>query len=305
MDKRKFTSSPPQFIDGVMELHLQLHNAYKKALDLHNIFLGNSEQDNKTGNIYILVDFNENQDVEKIKGYFVFNHTICRFLPLEFDTALLFPVRNHGGGNIVTRSGITYGQIKEFRKERKTIIIRFSPIEFPDAPLYSTGKIEVDSILLKDRLDDIGDIVSNFSDIESLSLVDIPNIYLSRKYTIVGTQHYAPYTTTKDKYCVLFAENDNMYDVNAIKALRWIPTKKELLVEKDLGRVHYGGDVFFMLGYISKNENVELHSFMIENKCRLLFGKIEGNQIAIIGGIKMFQTNRIKYPKCLYNILIK
>lgn len=78
-----------------------------------------------------------------------------------------------------------------------------------------------------------------------------------------------------------------------------------MLADKDSGIVFQGGDCFFQLGHIARNENSDLHAFMIKYRSRILFGKIEEDNISIIGGIKMFQSNNVKYPKCLYNIPIK
>lgn len=57
-------------VDGVKELHLQLDRAYEKALKLHDELLGKSEKIVNGNSIKILVDFSENQSVEKIEGYF-------------------------------------------------------------------------------------------------------------------------------------------------------------------------------------------------------------------------------------------
>lgn len=61
-------------------------------------------------------------------------------------------------------------------------------------------------------------------------------------------------------------------------------------------------DVFFELGYISKDENAKLHEFMVENESRILFGKIKDNKITIIGGLNIFSENDFSYPLCIANI---
>ena len=103
--------------------------------------------------------------------------------------------------------------------------------------------------------------------------------------------------------CVLFAEIDNKHDRNAIKVLRWFPEKRRYNGEKSQ-HLYFKGDYFFELGYVSREENEELHKFMVEEKSRILFGEINNDKIKIIGGIKMFLTNNIKYPKSLYSIKI-
>lgn len=294
-------------VDGVKELHLQLDRAYEKALKLHDELLGKSENIVNGNSIKILVDFSENQSVEKIEGYFYIENTICRFLPIEFDTALLFPTDNHNCEDKESNPGISFAQITEYRQNKDVVSFRFIKRLDSDTPLYNIrgrNLSKSDSSLQKIK-DDIGIKFDKFSDVESLALIDIPDEFLSRKFTLVGTRYYAPYTTLDNKYCVLFAELDNEYDNNAIKVLRWIPTKKTMLADKDSGIVLQGGDCFFQLGHIARNENSDLHDFMIKYRSRILFGKIEENNISIIGGIKMFQSNNVKYPKCLYNIPIK
>ena len=296
-----------KIVDGVKELHLQLDQAYEKALKLHDELLGKSENTENRNCIKILVDFRESQCVEKIEGYFYIENTICRFLPIEFDAALLFPADNHNCEDKESNPGISFAQITEYRKNKDVITFRFMRRLDLNTPIYNiSGKsLSKSDSSLKKIKDDIGIKFSKISDIESLALLDIPDEYLSRKYTLVGTQYYAPYTTLEKKYCVLFAELDNEYDNNAIKVLRWIPTQKTMLADKDSGVVLQGGDYFFQLGHIARSENSDLHAFMTKNRSRILFGKIEDNNISIIGGIKMFQCNNVKYPKCLYNIPIK
>ena len=245
--------------------------------------------------------------MKKIEGHFYIENTICRFLPIEFDTALLFPTDNHDCEDKESNPGISFAQITEYRQNKDVVSFRFIKRLDSDTPLYNISSrilSKSDSSLQKIK-DDIGIKFDKFSDVESLAIIDIPDEFLSRKFTLVGTRYYAPYTTLDNKYCVLFAELDNEYDNNAIKVLRWIPTKKTMLADKDSDIVLQGGDYFFQLGHIARSENSELHAFMTKNRSRILFGKIEENNISIIGGIKMFQSNNVKYPKCLYNIPIK
>ena len=54
-----------KIVDGVKELHLQLNQAYEKALKLHDELLGKSENTVNGNCIKILVDFRESQCIEK------------------------------------------------------------------------------------------------------------------------------------------------------------------------------------------------------------------------------------------------
>lgn len=297
---------PAKYVDGVEKLHDQFHEECLKAMKIAKRLLGfpmpNPEK-HKT--FYIFVDFSEPQPLDRLKGYFKLRKTIMRFLPIEFDYALLFPVRNHGGGDFKTAHGITYTKIKEAIRNREKVCIVFFPIPYiEDKTLYCIGSKKMTAPLEK-ILDDVGLPYFNFSDVDFLSLIDIPNYVYSQSYTLVGKQYYAPYMTDKECHCVLFAQKDNEYDTNAIKVLRWFPVKKGIEVDQILGIQDYGGDFFFEMGYISREENSDLHDFMMRWNSRILFGKAVGNKISITGGVKQFMNNEFKYPRCLYNIKLK
>ena len=121
----------------------------------------------------------------------------------------------------------------------------------------------------------------------------------------MGKQYYAPYSTDKESYCVLYAEKDNEHDCNAIKVLRWFPVSRQCALDAGFFEEVNWGDVFYELGYISRHENAELHSFMLSNKSPLLFAKKLGDKISIIGGAKIFFSNDFSYPACLLKIPVK
>lgn len=300
----------PLYVDGVVKLHAQLHDEYLKAIKLANKILGipmPSKERIETFSIF--VDFSTTHPENRLKGYFMNRYTILRFLPIEFDYALLFPVHNHGGGEFKSGHGITYSEIREAINNRELVRIVFRAIQsIEEKKLYTVNSLSPKNITFgsfEKRLDDIGMPYFNFGDIDFLSVVDVPEEMRSGQYTLVGKQFYAPYTTDKECDCVLFAQLDNEYDVNAIKVLRWFPAKKGIEVDQLLGFQEDGGDLFFELGYISKGENADLHDYMVGNNSRLLFGKTVGNKISITGGVKQFMNNEFKYPRCLYNIKLK
>lgn len=299
----------PIYVDGVVKLHGMLHEEYLKAIKLANKLIGVPLSDKERLETFsIFVDFSENHPEGRLKGYFMNKFTILRFLPIEFDYALLFPVHNHGWGEFKEAHGITYSELKEAFSDRKTVRIVFRAIPMiQDKILYSvdfwTSKKMTFGPLEK-RLDDIGMPYIEFKDIDSLSLIEIPNEICLKQYTLVGKEHYTPYATDNDCDCILFAQLDNEYDGNAIKILRWFPAKKGIEVDQLLGMAEDGGDIFFEMGYISRFENSELHNFMVENSSRLLFGKAKDGKVIVTGGIKDFLHNDLKYPRCLYNIKI-
>lgn len=207
-------------------------------------------------------------------------------------------------GRLPTRSGITYDKILKSKRNQDVVLFNFMRIEYEDSPLYSTSMMTDFLSRYADKIDDVGQLYFP-TDLTDLSVIDIPKAYTERSYTLVGKIYSSPYVTEGEAYCVLFAQFDNEYDSNAIKVLRWFPVQKGIEAEQMMGLEPDGGDVFFELGHISRQENSKLHSFMVENHSRLLFGKKEGNSIILLGGVKMFKSNDLKYPRCLYNIALK
>lgn len=301
---------PPKFVDGIEKLHAQLHQEYLKAMQIAKKLLGFSEPSPFEPETFrIFVDFTEPQPSNSLKGYFLSGNKIMRFLPLEFDYALLFPVNNHGYGDFRTAHGITYAEIQEAISKKKLIRLVFRSIpEIENKILYSVDfwiSRKYPTVPVEKLLDDVGQPFYNFSDIDYLSLIDVPSELSSRNYSLVGKQDYAPYTTNKECHCVLFAQIDNEYDTNAIKVLRWFPVKKGIEVDQLLGIQKDGGDLFFEMGYISREENADLHDFMMNSNSRILFGIAVDSKISITGGVKQFMDNEFKYPRCLYNIKLK
>lgn len=304
MNKRDLPPFPPLYVDGVEKLHMQLYESYKKAIHISNLTIGIPiPQQEEIFSIF--VDTSEEQPVNKLNGYFMFSNIIHRFLPVTFDIALLFPVSNHGTGNINCLKGISYKEIMEWKGSRKLVRISFGVIHDETDKIFHRilpAVMDAQSPYLVNKIDDIGLPVYNFPDISCIKIIDIPNKFIERTYTLVGQQYYAPYTKGKESYCVLFAELDNKYDNKAIKVLRWLPVKKKAEIDQLLGLAPNGGDIFFEMGYVSRQENADLHTFMTDNNSRLLFAKCNAGQITILGGVKIFQDNDFKYPKCLYNI---
>lgn len=143
--------------------------------------------------------------------------------------------------------------------------------------------------------DELGELINIYDYVDTIRCVDIP--FVGNTYNLVGVNYHAEKTAKNRIECILLAETNNQYDDNAIKILRWFPKLKNC-DSKNLS------DHFFDLGYISRNENSELHKFMIENDSRVLFGHIENSIITIDGGINMFLNSEISFPKPLLNIEI-
>ncbi len=305
-----------EYVDGVKLLHAQFAKAALEAFNYASKYLqlppAELKRDPKERIYKVFFDFKsgESQLEHSLAGHFVFGKYICRFLPIKMDYALAFPVRDHSGWDEAdNRKGLILGQLEDLILKKGTVIFYFAPKKDSrvNYPLYKAYlKTSKDSLTpLFKATDDLGNIVASFPDIEFLKLLDLPSEFTDREYSLVGKQFYAPYSTDKEAYCVLYAQLDNQYDTNAIQVLRWLPEKKGTEGDQLLGIAPNGGDVFFELGHISRTENADLHSFMVENESRLLFGKIADNKIKIMGGVKFFQTNDLKYPRCLYHIEVK
>lgn len=308
--------SNPEFVDGVLELHEQLNSTFESAASIAaktgiiSVDEAKSIVDRKRFQIF--VNPNEPQPENGFRGYFKFKNLICRFLDISLDYALLFPIRDHRwSATDVCSGGITYSEIQELIKNREPFIIQFIRIE---EIRLGSGKQIPESIHLYRailgkktfsdlRIDEVGNPYYEFLDINQLDVADFP-AEINHEYTLTGKNFYAPLTTDNTCYCVLFAQLDNEYDDKAIKVLRWFPAKKGCEADQLLGIESDGGDIFFEMGYISRHENATLHSFMVEHNSRLLFGTKTGDKITIDGGIKIFQTNDLKYPVCLYKIKI-
>ena len=81
--------------------------------------------------------------------------------------------------------------------------------------------------------------------------------------------------------------------------------QKESELKKIIDSENYVGDYFFELGYVSRQESSSLHSFMVENNSRILFGKCKDGRIAITGGINFLIDSEYNLPFCLSNLTIE
>ena len=84
--------------------------------------------------------------------------------------------------------------------------------------------------------------------------------------------------------------------------LRWFPITRQEWDDNVLLENIDSSDIFYELGHISRQENQELHNFMVSNNTRLLFAKAKEDKISIIGGVKIFFENDYNYPVSLFKI---
>ena len=295
------------YVDGVVKLHELLSSASQEAYEIAKKCIPNlSDRFERSKVVNVFVDFSKEQPDNALKGYFVFDNILFRFLTITLDYALLFPVNDHAAFDNIKNKGYTFSDIEKMKRDRTPLCFSFGylPADQGTPKLFRRIHTVQSSFSPIPISDEIGCPFTTFKDIEELRLIDIPQRFSSIQYTMVGKQHYAPYSTNKESYCVLYAMKDNEYDDNAIKVLRWFPVTRQSALDATFEDVNWG-DVFFELGYISRQENAELHSFMLSNHSPLLFGKRVNDKISVIGGLKIFFTNDFNYPACLFKIPVK
>ena len=185
MDKRDLGYFSPVYVDGIEKLHRQLYESYEKAIELSSRMIGTSKPKTNIEQFHIFVDCNEEQPENMLKGYFMFNGIIHRFLPITFDMALIFPVHNHGGGKFETLKGVTYNDIREWKDKRLLVRLSFGVERDDDnKPFHRIllGVINLQSTGLWNKIDDIGFPIYSFPDIDYIRITDIPIKFSSIPY---------------------------------------------------------------------------------------------------------------------------
>lgn len=308
------THPKPLYLNGIIKLHNAFEKAARQAFDVslkyipkEDAYIKRVSEKSPSLQGRLLVDFSQEQPQNALKGYFIFggkHGVVHRFLSITIEYPFFFPVFDYGQ-NVELCKGIKYHDIEKMVAAKDPVVFLYRPISgFSDKnPVFFSIKAyyNIENKVIAPK-DDVGMPFCTFTDIPELGLVDIPATLLAQEYTVVGLKHYAPYSTEEESYCVLFAQLDNPYDSHAIKLLRWFPQNRNFDTSQDK---YFWGDVFYEMGYISRNENTELYQFMTSNKSRILFGKKKGNKVILMGGVKIFQNLEFRFPKCLSNITIE
>ena len=339
------------YVDGVKELQKKFLEAANCAFEISVKHIEKSDKfvegytNKEVGKIInnpyeLFIDFCEEQPENALKGYFVLEHKIHRFLIFTIDIALLFPQTNHYNFTNESHNGLCYSEIENLKNRQAKIIIQFyfgldskknlvcrkRTIDFCQRRALHTLKRMG---YIYELYDDIGEPFTIPKEVDKLKIIDFPT-HLKKKYNMVAT--FAPYTQ-KECYCALFAE-----DNEAIKVLRWFPKSRTEIMKKRYAEQSYktfdkiykeidfdgkdlcvrenelykknflleefAGDTFFELGCVNDINVKELYDFMIKNNSRILFAKIEDLEIIILGGVKFFIESEFCYPLCLSNIEI-
>lgn len=163
-------------------------------------------------------------------------------------------------------------------------------IEVLKLPIPGNNYRFIPERLADDKIaDDVGKLAYfNFDDSIHLKRQKIPKELIDREYTLVGVNYRAPHSITCNQNCILFAVDDNPYDSNAIEVRRWFP----VTTDKVNSNVRDG---IYEWGFISRKENSELHRYMMEHSCRILFGKTNKfGKIVILGGIEKFVKGSLR-----------
>ena len=139
-----------------------------------------------------------------------------------------------------------------------------------------------------ERIDDLGKCVTDFENMSILKSVRMPKDMQQTTYDIAGLKYYAPYSIN-DIDCILFAQENNEHDENAIQIRRWFP------IEKGKEDIKSPFMHTYEYGYISRANNQELHSFMTKKDSRILFAKIYDKKVHIIGGLEAFKKELVNF----------
>lgn len=189
--------------------------------------------------------------------------------------------------------------ISSFKKllERDPVILEMSKITYCDS-LFRYYPVRVTDSIIRD---DIGDL--SFPDGECmpfLRMASVPAHIKDRAYTLVGVNYKAPYSSTKGQPCILIAQNNNPHDSQAIEVCRWFPSKissftvknKDGVLQWDTEGIDGG---IYGWGFVSRQENSDLHDYMVSSGSWILFGQTDNlGRIRILGGIEQFVEGALR-----------
>ena len=219
--------------------------------------------------------------------------TILRDVHIEINPLIFFPKEING-----IRIGML--NCKDVRDtlsifDEKFIVLKINKViistkKDSDQLFYSFEKIKYNNL----KVDELGKLSYDFENLNKLTNIKLLKSISNSQYSFKGSLFSAPKANVKEADCILFAQEGNSFDPNAIRVLRWFPaTKKEQIKH----------DGFYEYGYIAKSENSVLHKFMTEKGSRILFAKLSNCKIKVIGGIEVFVGNgKFKeyiFPSCL------
>lgn len=287
-----------EFADGVVLMHKKLYDAHNNAYNMASMCIPDIK---RTNTIKLYVNFKNVQPENGIKGTFMFNDIVFRFLTVSFDYAMLFPVIPVNGDRNVIAEGISFDEILKYLNSEKEYILTFSRLRrnLCGTNILYSSQIELCS---DSRIkDDISVPYQTDWGIEKLRVLDIPENLKLEKYDFVPGEFYPPLMTNEKIDCVLSVSQSNEQLGSIIWVYRWFPIGRQKKMQ-NMPIPNAWGDVFFSLGMVHNRQGEKLCKFMKDNNSNILFGEMKNNKIKIIGGVDIFLKKDIFYPKSFSNI---
>ncbi|MBR8764879.1 hypothetical protein IX336_000232 [Porphyromonas levii] len=280
-----------KILDEAIEINKKFNTYWEQAQSFYQSEIDPSYR--KVNEGVFMTSFGKNSNTVIL--YFVIDGCILRQGSIEVDLAFFFPITDQTNGDILVE-GVSMSRLRSINQENTFFKFSLKQLSGTNTTLYSKAIIEgeAENTLVKD---DRGVVWNGMDDIPSLSSAKLPK-KLQVNYPLVGVYYRARYTKEEDMYCVLVAEIDNPHDASAIRVLRWDAQKRTD------GKISLIGNVFFDLGFIAKENNEQLHQYMVKNNCRILFAKRHKSTLQILGGIEVLKNDDLYYPNCLLNIPI-
>lgn len=122
-----------------------------------------------------------------------------------------------------------------------------------------------------------------FHDIVSLDANSLDQIYKNKQFLLVGNKYYNVISDEEDSIVVIKAEINSVFDEYAISVHRW---KDYSEFNPNDPNVYKNFDI---IGYLSRG-NKDLHNYMLSHNHSLLWAKIYGDKITLLGSIFEFYS---------------
>lgn len=289
-----------------------LHRVFKEKLLQIGKYLAKNLGISRTGYILVCIehiDFSQHENIPFYIGVVINEKLIIiRDVSISISPILFTSIQNPASDEKDRFAGIEgynndlVDTINFFTKNEGLITLKPKLVSCPWNSIYnkalslmltfqdiSANYIERNNlgryIVKQGTIDEIGLSEIKFEGIQTTRKVNLPRQFKENLYSVVGEKYYTKFSIA-DFDCILFAQTENEYDNHAIQVLRWFPKLKN-----DISTILPGA---YMYGYISKDENVDLHNFMLENNCRILFGHVNNGHVSVIGGIESFINGPLK-----------
>ena len=179
--------------------------------------------------------------------------------------------------------------IKQLSSIEDKLIFRF----------YPEGKKTFELVKDITIAEDFGEAITKFPKSHRLVRKPLSKKILTARYGIADANHFSTLPVKDGTLCVLMVENDNPHDDHAILLLRWVPVLKS-----EIGNAYI--HPLYKMAHIRPSDNHELFEEMVKTGNRILFGKVEGGTISILGNISALDKGPLAdyvLPFSLFNLL--